>query len=157
MPRDSRQVAKRDPRLCCRPVPSAPNLVFPTGNPAGSHSPRPCRQSSREVYAGRARGPGGLRGGRASRGRGCFGAWPGEEDQIGRGLGGGTERQPGGRRGGGNEAVTRVGSREAGRAEAGPKRSGGRRTLEPRGLGEGRARLFFVSNSHSYTPTKNKA
>lgn len=39
--------------------------------------------------------------------------------------------------------------------EAGPKRSG----RESRGLGEGGARLFFVSSSHNYIPphTKNKA
>lgn len=92
MPRDSRQVAKPDPRLCCRPVPSAPNLVFPTGHPAGPHSPLPAPPVEPggllwpRARAGRAPGRQGEPGAEMFRGVAC---WKGP-DGVGSRRGGAT-------------------------------------------------------------------
>lgn len=92
------------PASVAAPRPAPRIWCPPPGTQQDSTHRRPRRQSSREVCSGRARGPGGLRGGRASRGRRCFGAWLGGKGQMGRGLGG-EERQPRGRRSG-DEATT---------------------------------------------------
>lgn len=125
MSRGSRQVPERGPRLRSRPAPRARRS--PRSTQQRHTHRRPRRLSSREVCTSRARGPGGIQGGRASPGRGCFGAW----------LGGGG-RPPGAGPGRGGAAAwlqagwegncDQRGSLKAGRGEAGPRGAGARRT-----------------------------
>lgn len=146
-PRGSRQVPERGPRLRSRPAPRARRS--PRSTQRRHTHRRQHRLSSREVCTGRARGRGVLQGSRASPGRGCFGAWLGRGQDV---WGGALE----GRgdileeSGAGGSCDLR-GLERGGRGEAGPRGSGGRRTREPRGLGEGGTRLVFVSNIPNYT------